>query len=266
MFMTHEAVGEKSSPYHNYRTYRSFTYILLILSFLVWGSVILVSSVSTLVSRGLTANLDTSPFKAAENGMVYPWHTFKSAKKPVSLEALREGTFKANFKEVQWIQSPESAFNDQGTFLLKDEDKDGKVTYYVKSIVDEKYELKIMENAQFTYHDKEYVVDALKASPDLKKAILKTDTTKGWRHSSTALYWVLDVASGDIAPLYNANDKLSVTSWAPTSDAIAFVYKNDVYVKDLAAGTVARVTKDGSENVFNGKPDWVYEEEVFSSD
>ena len=30
--------------------------------------------------------------------------------------------------------------------------------------------------------------------------------------------------------------------------------------------TVIRLTSDGSENIFNGKPDWVYEEEVLASD
>jgi dipeptidyl aminopeptidase len=39
---------------------------------------------------------------------------------------------------------------------------------------------------------------------------------------------------------------------------------NDLYVSDLINHT--RVTFDGSATIFNGVPDWVYEEEVFSRD
>ncbi|OBA20256.1 hypothetical protein METBIDRAFT_78699 [Metschnikowia bicuspidata var. bicuspidata NRRL YB-4993] len=250
-------MGEKKSPYKNYRVYRSLYYGLVVLAFLVWGSVVLVSSVSSLMGHRALAQYGLCSLRSLSSQEV--------TRKHVTLETLRDGTFKPNFKELQWIQSPESASNDQGTYLLKDK-VDSRTTYLVKSIVDENFHYKILDDAKFTYHGVDYIVESLKASPDLSKAILKTDASKGWRHSSTALYWILDVKTGDIAPLLNAHDKLSVTSWAPTSDYIAFVFKNDVYVKSLEFNTISRVTKDGSADIFNGKPDWVYEEEVFGTD
>lgn len=39
---------------------------------------------------------------------------------------------------------------------------------------------------------------------------------------------------------------------------------NEIYVTDLE--NVTRITFDGSATIFNGKPDWVYEEEVFAKD
>lgn len=52
---------------------------------------------------------------------------------------------------------------------------------------------------------------------------------------------------------------------------MAYVSENDLYV--IPASEVAenspraiRVTDDGSAVVFNGVPDWVYEEEVFGGD
>lgn len=33
-----------------------------------------------------------------------------------------------------------------------------------------------------------------------------------------------------------------------------------------SVGEIVRITTDGSESVFNGVPDWVYEEEVFGAD
>lgn len=40
----------------------------------------------------------------------------------------------------------------------------------------------------------------------------------------------------------------------------AFVWKNDVYVKESPNSTFIQVTKDGAHNlILNGIPDWVYE-------
>jgi dipeptidyl aminopeptidase len=46
------------------------------------------------------------------------------------------------------------------------------------------------------------------------------------------------------------------------------VQDNDLFVLGLPAArdVPVRITKTGSKTVFNGVPDWVYEEEVFSAD
>ena len=60
--------------------------------------------------------------------------------------------------------------------------------------------------------------------------------------------------------------ELSITSWSPTSSHVAFVYKQNIYIKYLQDGYIEQVTFDGSSDVLYGIPDWVYEEEVFSGD
>src|SRR5690606_42038751 len=50
----------------------------------------------------------------------------------------------------------------------------------------------------------------------------------------------------------------------PISDGmkVGFVFDNDLYYRDLTAGTTVRVTHDGKYNhIINGNCDWVYEEE-----
>jgi hypothetical protein len=49
--------------------------------------------------------------------------------------------------------------------------------------------------------------------------------------------------------------------WAPRGNALAFVYRNDIYYKSSAlASHVYRVTNTGRQGVvFNGIPDWLYE-------
>lgn len=240
---------------------RSTNFGLALLAFLVWGSAVLLKSISAFVEP---PQIIVSPV-TSQSSKVFPNSEISTSRQNLTFDDVRSGTFRPNLKEVQWIHSPESVTNDQGTYLLTDK-VDGTTNYVVKSILDESYHYTLFSDSKFKSNGIEYDIDALVASPDLSKAVLKTNTTKGWRHSSEALYWVLDVKTAQIEPLKDTLEKVSVTSWAPTSDSLAFIHKNDIYVKNLNSGNITRITDDGSENIFNGKPDWVYEEEVFASD
>lgn len=255
---------EKRSFYRSHT--RSVYYGLALLAVLIWGSAFLVTAVGALLRPNFSEEvLKNSLFGFnGSDTKVYPWDKFALGKRPLTFDDVRDGTFRAKYKQVQWIHSAESVLNDQGTFLITD--SSDKTTYAVKSILDESYHYTLYDNSVFVHGGKTYEIDELKASPDLKSALLKTNTTKGWRYSSTALYWTLDVETQAITPLHDLPDKISATLWAPTSDKVAFIYENNVYVKTLALGTVAQLTHDDSPDIFNGKPDWVYEEEVFASD
>jgi len=52
--------------------------------------------------------------------------------------------------------------------------------------------------------------------------------------------------------------------WSPSSDKVAFVYNNNIYVRSFPGKDVKQVTKDGGSEYFHGVPDWVYEEEVLA--
>lgn len=251
---------DRTGQFDRSQRYRSAYFGLGLLAVLVWGSAALVLSVSFFIGQHGIPYLPRE-----ENLQVFPHLTVLTSKEKLTFSDVRSGKFRPNFKEVQWIHSPESVTNDQGTYLLTDK-VDDVTNYVVKSILDESYHYTLFNDSIFSYGEFKYDIDSLVASPDLSKALLKTNTTKGWRHSSEALYWVLDVDSGLVDPLRSVHEKVSVTSWSPTSSNVAYIYKNDIFVKDLSSGKTTRVTSDGSENIFNGKPDWVYEEEVFASD
>lgn len=243
------------------RISRSANYGLALLAILVWGSAVLIKLISEFPRPISLDVLATS----IEDKRVFPHTPVHTSKEKLTFDDVRSGTFRPNLKAVQWIHSPELVSNDQGTYLITDK-VDGTTNYAVKSILDELYHYTLFNDSKFCQGGVEYSIDALVASPDLSKAVIKTNTTKGWRHSLEALYWVLDVKSLQITPLKLKLERVSVVLWAPTSDKLAFVDQNDVYVKNLVSGETIRVTHDGSENIFNGKPDWVYEEEVFASD
>ena len=45
---------------------------------------------------------------------------------------------------------------------------------------------------------------------------------------------------------------------------MAYVRENNLYVEDLASGTITPLTTDGSRTLINGTFDWVYEEELMN--
>jgi dipeptidyl-peptidase-4 len=52
-------------------------------------------------------------------------------------------------------------------------------------------------------------------------------------------------------------------TFSPDDRMLAFVRNNNIYIYDLAAQRERRLTSDGSAKVFNGRLDWVYQEELY---
>lgn len=256
--------------------YRNLFYGGALLGVLVWGTAFLIFAISNFQQNQITTSQIENYLKKIsppllssgnekQTNYVRP-HDFDIGNKTIlNFSAVRDGMFKPQYKELQWIKEPESINNDKGMYVLKEENEDG-TRYLIKSIIDDSYEYSLYNDSSFQYDGIIYDIDNLKASPDLTKAILKTNTTQNWRHSSFALYWSLDVDSNSIKPIYNVKDKLSITKWSPTSAHIAFVFGHNVYVKYLKENEITQITFDGGSNIFYGIPDWVYEEEVFSGD
>ncbi|KAI1769293.1 dipeptidyl peptidase IV N-terminal region-domain-containing protein [Hypoxylon sp. FL1150] len=98
--------------------------------------------------------------------------------------------------------------------------------------------------------------------PDLTKVLFATNYTKQYRHSYFADYSILDVASGELTLLVEDQlGDIQYAEFAPAGDAIAFVRGNNLFLNKN--GTISQITDDGSPDLFNGVPDWVYEEEIF---
>uniref|UniRef100_A0A3Q4IDV8 Dipeptidyl-peptidase 4 n=1 Tax=Neolamprologus brichardi TaxID=32507 RepID=A0A3Q4IDV8_NEOBR len=101
-------------------------------------------------------------------------------------------------------------------------------------------------------------------SADRRYVAFMSNYSKLWRHSFTASYSLYDrdtfITPSDIP------DKVQYFAWAPEGNKLAFVWNNNVYIKTSPNSTSQQVTFNGEENkILNGIPDWVYEEEMFSS-
>lgn len=117
-------------------------------------------------------------------------------------------------------------------------------------------------------------VDGYIISPDGKRMLIQTKTTPIYRHSFTAVYYIYDIRNNKLEPLSDGGPQ-QTPLFSPDGNQIAFVRENNIYlVKLLYDNAESQVTKDGKRNeIINGIPDWVYEEEfstncsmVFSAD
>ncbi len=111
-------------------------------------------------------------------------------------------------------------------------------------------------------------------SPDAKRILIQTETNRIYRHSFTAVYYIYTIANNKLEPLSDGGPQQTPV-WSPDGLQVAFVRDNNIYlVKLLYNNAESQVTKDGRRNeIINGLPDWVNEEEfsfnssmVFSAD
>ncbi|EDW02855.1 venom dipeptidyl peptidase 4 [Drosophila grimshawi] len=101
-------------------------------------------------------------------------------------------------------------------------------------------------------------------SPDNTKILVRHNLTEKFRHSYVAQYDVYDIAT-DAAIKIHKGEKLQYCGWSPLKGRLAYVYQNNVYIH-FAENMEIAITEDGKDGiVYNGVPDWVYEEEVLSS-
>ena len=99
-------------------------------------------------------------------------------------------------------------------------------------------------------------------SPDGKRMLIETNRHSIYRHSFTADYYIYTIASRKMVPL-SANGAQQTPLFSPDGTMIAFVRDNNIFlIKLLYDNAESQVTKDGKKNeVINGIPDWVNEEE-----
>lgn len=81
-----------------------------------------------------------------------------------------------------------------------------------------------------------------------------------YRHSFIADYYVWDIATKKLYPVSKEGGERLAT-FSPDGNKIAFVRDNNLYISHIGFDIKA-ITNDGKENqIINGAPDWVYEEE-----
>lgn len=180
----------------------------------------------------------------------------QSVKQITNEDIFVKGTFRQDgVYGMNWLKSGEhyAAFGTgvEGSKLFRYEIKSGKkldVIFDEDELIPEG-QSKPIKSTGFTF------------SPDESKILFTTEVEYIYRYSTRENCFVYDVATKKLTPL-STNGKQRLEAFSPDSKKIAFVRDNNIFIKDLVAGTETQVTQDGVMNkIINGGTDWVYEEE-----
>ncbi|MEE9348502.1 MAG: S9 family peptidase [Flavobacteriaceae bacterium] len=97
-------------------------------------------------------------------------------------------------------------------------------------------------------------------SDDENKLIIGTESERIFRHSSRGLFYVYDLETKKLVKI--SDNKIQEPTFSPDGNKVAFMFDNNLFVKNLIANTTKQITFDGKKNsIINGITDWVYEEE-----
>jgi len=99
-------------------------------------------------------------------------------------------------------------------------------------------------------------------SNDLHYILIPTSVKTVFRHSKLKDYVIFDTQKKSYLELKDKLNDISNIEFSPSGDKLAFVKNNNLYFMNLETKQTTQITHDGSENIFNGISDWVYEEEI----
>ena len=182
----------------------------------------------------------------------------------LSLRDITRGEFRSeSMKEVQPLTDGETyaQISDDGQRIVAYSFKTGK-------------QAGVLFDAATARGPKVSRVEGYIMSPDGRRILIQTASKPIYRHSFTATYYIYMIQNNKLEPLSDGGPQQSPV-FSPDGNQIAFVRDNNIHlVKLLYDNAESQVTKDGKLNeIINGIPDWVYEEEfatncsmVFSAD
>lgn len=103
--------------------------------------------------------------------------------------------------------------------------------------------------------------DEFEFSADESAVMLRVNVEQVYRHSVLADYYVYDFRTGRCETL-DPGARIQFAEFSPDSRQALFVSGNNIHVKNLQTGDILPLSDDGAPNqIINGIPDWVYEEE-----
>ncbi|KAJ4296158.1 hypothetical protein N0V88_004862 [Collariella sp. IMI 366227] len=194
--------------------------------------------------------------------------------KAVTLDQVMGGFWRPQFHSIQWVAGPDG---EDG--LLIEKDAVGKGYLVVEDVRSQKGAAShspgsaqvadsrtLMKQGTFSHNGKPYNAVTVVPNRDLKKVLVSTDLKSNWRHSTIGAYWIFDVETQKADPLIpgEPDARIQLAQWSPTGDTVVFTRDNNMFWRKVDSANVIQITKDGGPEVFNGVPDWVYEEEVFA--
>ncbi|OFZ56139.1 MAG: hypothetical protein A3D92_18080, partial [Bacteroidetes bacterium RIFCSPHIGHO2_02_FULL_44_7] len=155
-----------------------------------------------------------------------------------------------------------SSMND-GSYFSKLSTIDGQIAITKHSFI--KYDGDgevIVSPDMLVYKGSPLDIDEYFFNDDETKVLLTTNTESIYRHSFSAVYYLLDLKTKVVQRLDETHEPQTLAEYSPDGLKVSYIHGNNLYIKELASGKITQVTNDGATNsIINGTTDWVYEEE-----
>lgn len=173
------------------------------------------------------------------------------AKEDLDLKNITDGEFRAEvFSDINPVSATDQyASIKDGKQIIEYSFKTGKQT-------------SVLFDVDNTDGEKISEIDGYVLSPDGRRMLIQTETEKIYRRSFTAVFYVYTIASHKLVKL-SQGEPQQAPVWSADGQKVAFVRHNNIFIVDLQKnGLETQATHDGKFNeVINGIPDWVNEEE-----
>lgn len=175
-----------------------------------------------------------------------------SAGEPIDLKKLTSGEFAAErVTGIDAIPGTDqyARISQDGKQVVRCSFKTGKQTAVLFDVAN-------TQGATIDSFD-EYIL-----SPDNRHILVGTKREPVYRRSYKSVYYIYDMQTRKLTPLSDGGPQ-QCPVWSPDGTKVAFVRDNNIFlVKLLYDNSESQVTTDGAKNeVINGIPDWVNEEE-----
>jgi dipeptidyl-peptidase-4 len=103
-------------------------------------------------------------------------------------------------------------------------------------------------------------------SSDGGKLLVFTNPHRELIRKQAGEYWLLDRKTSALRKIGGGHSDLMFAKLSPDGSRVVYLRGQNIYVENLADGSIRQLTSDGSDMILNGVSDWVYDEEFGLSD
>lgn len=215
------------------------------------------------------------PYYSNSSSQSKPQDNYTSSERSFTIEEVLKGDFLYDETTFHFLKPSELIKNhdiDPGLYITaenENQNEEAKI-FVAKQLFDKEFR-EDLGKSRFVYDGIEYIAQNVKVNYRLDRMILGTNIKPKFRHSSEGYYWIKDLTQGTIKPISPLPSgelrEISNAYFSPSYNFVHFIYANNLYIQNVYSGGAAQqITTDGSSDISNGKPDWIYEEEILASD
>jgi dipeptidyl-peptidase 4 len=172
-----------------------------------------------------------------------------------------ESIWKKNEFRSAYVSGFRSMNDGEHYTQLSDIDGKTAITKHKITVKDDKG-TQLVSSEQLTFDGKPLEINEYEFNSDETKILIMTNMASIYRRSYSAIHFLLDLKTNKLEALDANHSPQTLAEYSPDGKKVSYIYKNDLYIKDLQSGKSRKMTLDGKSNkVINGTTDWVYEEE-----